>query len=79
MIKSVREISDTLVEIESDNGGFLDIGGDVAKRFRLTRPEIEYVEELTPKKAEERRKYYERIGQEPESALPVFSEEETGT
>ena len=58
MIRIINELSDILVEIESDKGWFLDIGGDVVKRLKLTRPEIQYVEELSPEEAEIRKQYY---------------------
>ena len=61
MIRIVNELPGNLVEIESDSGGYLDIGGDVVKRLKLTRAEIPYVEELTPEKAEERAKYYKDL------------------
>lgn len=62
MIKIVKEINEKLVEIESDKGWYLDIGGDVAKQFQLDRDCMQYVEELTSEKAKERMEYYASIG-----------------
>ena len=49
MIKILREVGNN-IEVASDSGKLVDIGGGAVKSLIITKAELEYVEEVEPQK-----------------------------